>query len=306
MNAGAGEGTGSGAGGGAGNGEVLVEGAKVVTIEQATGLALISADVHGNWRDFARLRELFLASEARGEQPLWISVGDWVHGPAAGQRRDINDARGKPLYDYDDETPAITEALFALMDEYPGRVVSLCGNHEWAHIGGRRTRKFHDDEAAHLEARMTAAQVRELRRRFASWPILVRLAPCGVVVSHGAPDVADAAAFEQLRYLGPCPGRVLLLSVMSRYGFNAGEDEALLAALSDEQCRYSLLLHGHDREEEGHAPSGPAALLLCTSFGARQARKTYAWLDLSKRYDSLQMLERSGALRRLWPEVADD
>lgn len=300
------EAAGGGGGLGAGGGEVLVEGAKVVTIERAAGVALISADVHGNWRDFARLRELFLASEARGEQPLWISVGDWVHGPAAGQRRDINDARGKPLYDYDDETPAITEALFALMDEYPGRVVSLCGNHEWAHIGGRRTRKFHDDEAAHLESRMTEAQVRELRRRFASWPILVRLAPCGVVVSHGAPDVASTAAFEQLRYTGPCAGRDLLHSAMSRYGFYGGEDEALLAALSDEQCRYSLLLHGHDREEEGYSPSGPAAVLLCTSFGARQARKTYAWLDLARRYDSLEMLQSSGALRRLWPEVADD
>lgn len=302
MDAGAGEVAGVGAGGE----EVLVEGAKVLTIERASGVALISADVHGNWHDFARLRELFLASEARGEQPLWISVGDWVHGPAAGQRRDIDDARGKALYDYDDETPAVTEALFALMDDYPGRVVSLCGNHEWAHIGGRRTRKFHDDEAAHLESRMTPAQVHELRRRFASWPILVRLAPCGVVVSHGAPDVAGAAEFEQLRYIGPCPRRALLLSVMSRYGFNRGEDEALLTALSDERCRYSLLLHGHDREEEGYAPSGPAAMLLCTSFGARQARKTYAWLDLSRRYDSLERLQSSGALRRLWPEVADD
>lgn len=287
-------------------GHGLVEGPKVLTIERGAGAALISADVHGNWPDFARLRELFLASEARGEQPIWISMGDWVHGPAAGQRRDINDARGALLYDYDDETPRILDALFALMDEYPGRVVSLCGNHEWAHIGGRRTHKFHGDEAAHLEGRMTAAQVSELRRRFASWPILVRLAPCGVVMSHGAPDVAGVAAFEQLRFVGPCPDRSLLLSVMSRYGFYGGEDEALLAALSDEQCRYSLLLHGHDREEEGHARSGPAALLLCTSFGARQPRKTYAWLDLARRYDSLEALYASGALRRLWPELPDD
>jgi hypothetical protein len=121
-----------------------------------------------------------------------------------------------------------------------------------------------------------------------------------------SPATANVAAFELLRYLGPCPGRELLHSAMNRYGFYNGEDEALLAALSDEQCRYSLLLHGHDREEEGHAPSGAAALLLCTFFGARQARKTYAWLDLARRYDSLAALSESGALRRLWPEIADD
>lgn len=283
----------------------LVEGPKVITLRRAKGPALISTDLHGNWRDFDRLRQLFLASERRGEEPVWISCGDWVHGPSEARRHDITDQRGELLYDYDDETPRILAELFALMDERPGRVLSICGNHEWAHIGGRPTHKFHGDEAAVLEARMTPAQVSELRRRFASWPLVVRLVPCGVVLTHGAPDVASAAAFEQLRFKGPCPQRDLLLSAMGRYGFYGDEDEGLLAALSDDECRYSLLMHGHDREEEGHSPSGNAALLLCTSFGARQPRKTYAWLDLARRYETLDELYRSGALRRLWPELPD-
>lgn len=289
----------------AGAGAELVEGPKVVTLRRSTGPALISTDIHGNWRDFDRLRQLFWAAEERGEAPVWISVGDWVHGPSEERRKDITDARGELLYDYEDETPRILSELFALMDQFPGRVISLCGNHEWAHIGGRRTQKFHSDEAAALERRLTPEQVAELRRRFASWPVVVRLAPCGIVMTHGAPDVASAAAFEQLRFSGPCPQRGLLLSLMSRYGFYGEEDEALLAALSDDECRYSLLLHGHDREEEGHSPSGAVALLLCTSFGARQPRKTYAWLDLSRRYESLEELYASGALRRLWPELVD-
>jgi hypothetical protein len=280
-----------------------VEPAKVLTIERAAGPVLISADVHGNLRDFERLRDLFLASEARGEAPLWVSVGDWVHGPALGQRRDVTDRYGAPLYDYPDQTPELLRGLFDLMDRYPDRVVSLCGNHEHAHIGGRRTRKFHQDEAAHLESQLSATDVSELRRRFASWPILVRLAPCGVVITHGAPYAAPAQAFERVRFVGgDSPSCELRNSAMSRYGFDPGEDVELLAQLSD-QHTYSLLLHGHDREEEGFAAAGAASLLLCTSFGARQDRKTYGWLDAARRYHSLADLEGSGALRRLWPEA---
>jgi hypothetical protein len=194
--------------------------------------------------------------------------------------------------------------LFALMDRYPGRVISICGNHEHAHIGGYRTGKFHGDEAGHLEGRLSAEKVHELRRRFATWPMLVRLPSCGVVVSHGAPEPASVEELEQLRYQGPCSRRDLLLCAMSRYGFKPGEDVALLAALSDDRT-YNVLLHGHDREEEGFSRNGAAALLLCTSFGARQPRKTYAWLDLAHRYASLDDLEGSGALRRLYPELPD-
>ena len=101
---------------------------------------LISADVHGNLEDFARLREIFLASCAAGEQPLWISVGDWVHGPAP-ERDAITDGEGQPLYAYPDETPELLDQYFALMDRYPDQVLSICGNHEHAHIGGMRTRQ---------------------------------------------------------------------------------------------------------------------------------------------------------------------
>ena len=155
----------------------MEEGAKVVTVESTRGPVLISADLHGNLADFERLRELFLASDARGEQPMWISVGDWIHGPNEEvDRGDVVDRFGKPLYAYRDETPAILEGLFALMDRFAGRVLSICGNHEHAHIGGRLTQKFHRNEAAHLEARLSPTLVDELRRRFATWPVVIRIA----------------------------------------------------------------------------------------------------------------------------------
>lgn len=300
-------GGGTNGGGNGQDGQVmeLQEGPKVVTVAGASGPVLVSADVHGNLADFEQLRDVFLASEARGEQPVWISTGDWVHGPPdEDARRDVLDCHGEPLYAYRDETPAILEALFALMDRFGERVISICGNHEHAHIGGRQTQKFHANEPAHLESRMSAPAVAELRRRFASWPVVVRIAGCGVAVTHGAPIPASVADFERTRYRRTqgAAGDVLH-SAMTRYGFCRGEDVALLERLSDPDCQLAVLVHGHDREEEGFSPSGPAALLLCTSFGARRSRKSYLWLDRARRYESLAALRDGIELRRLWPDA---
>lgn len=280
----------------------------MVTVAGTRGPVLISADLHGNLADFEQLCALFLASDARGEQPMWISVGDWVHGPSeTGDRRNVLDRYGQPLYAYRDETPAILDALFALMDRFGDRVLSICGNHEHAHIGGRLTQKFHRNEAAHLESRLSAAQTAELRRRFATWPIVIRLAACGVALTHGAPIPASVSDFEDTRFHRPdaTSSNDVLHSAMARYGFCRGEDLELLARLSEPGCELRVLVHGHDREEEGFYPSGTAALLLCTSFGARRARKTYLWLDRAQHYASLAALRDGIELRRLWPEAAD-
>jgi hypothetical protein len=276
---------------------------KLLTIEATAGRLLISADVHGNWDDFARLRQLFLEAEARGERPIWISVGDWVHGPSP-ERPPVHARSGEPLYDYPDRSADIVRALFALMDRFPGRVHSLVGNHEHAHIGGPRTSKFHDDEAAFLEAQLTAAEVAELRARFVAWPLCARVPACGVVVTHGAmaPDFADAAELERIRYEEPSGALAdVLFSAMSWYGFSPGQDDALLARLRGPgDCSYDVIVHGHDREESGYARTAERALLLCTSFGAVRARKAYVSLELGRRYRSLDELREGHELRLLW------
>jgi hypothetical protein len=239
------------------------EGPKVLTVDRAHGSVLVTADLHGNYEDFAALRGVFLDAEARGEEPMWVSVGDWVHGPSNDGRNPLLDRDGLPLYDYVDRTPEVLDELFALMDRFPGRVLSLCGNHEHSHIGGPRTGKFHLDEAAALEARLAPERVAELRRRFASWPIVIRLAACGVVVTHGAPPPATREELERTRFAGTGAQRDLLDVALTRYGFRAGEDVGLLRRLSEPGGPpYTVLVHGHDREEEGLGPSGEAALLL--------------------------------------------
>jgi Calcineurin-like phosphoesterase len=282
----------------------MTRAAKVVTVMAPHGPVLVSADVHGNWADFARLREIYLELWGAGRDPVWISVGDWVHGPDAEGRRSIRALGPGPdelLYDYVDDTPAILRNLFALMDAHPGRVLSICGNHEHAHIGGRRTRKFHDDEAAVLEARLGAAEIAELRRRFASWPMVVRLPGVAVVVTHGAlgAELDGPEDLEAIDYAGKNQGRAaeLLHTGMTRYGFAPGEDERLLERMGA-PGEYRVLVHGHDREEDGWAASGERAGLLCTSFGARRERKAY--LLLERRLDGLGDVRDGVELRRLW------
>jgi hypothetical protein len=271
---------------------------KLVTLGATEGTLLVSADVHGNCDDFCRLREIFLEADARGERPLWVSVGDWVHGPSA-ERHDVRARDGELLYDYPDRTPELLRQLFALMDRFPGRVLSLCGNHEHAHIGGPRTRKFHDDEAAFLEAQLAPAEVAELRARFLAWPIAVRVPACGIVITHGAmapafshPDELETIAWDSRHEA--------LRSTMSHYGYSDGNDVALLERMSRDGGRYELVVHGHDREESGWSPSGERSLLLCTSFGAVRARKAYLRLDLARRYESLAQLREGEEIRFLW------
>jgi hypothetical protein len=275
------------------------EGPKLLTVAATSGVLFVSGDVHGNFEDFARLRQLFLESDARGEAPLWISVGDWVHGPS-DERHEILARTGEPLYDYPDRTPEILRALFELMDRFAGRVLSLCGNHEHAHIGGPRTRKFHDDEAAFLEAQLSAAEVAELRARFRSWPIAIRVPACALVITHGAmaPAFAHPRDLEALRYDGARDE--VLASAMSWYGYADGKDVALLERMSADGTRYNFIVHGHDREERGYAPSGTHGLLLCTSFGATRARKAYLRLVLGHRYGGVGELREGEEIRFLW------
>jgi hypothetical protein len=68
---------------------------------------LVSADLHGNGEDFRRLRGWWQESRARGEDPVWVSTGDWVHGPSAGEPSPATDRDGQPLYGCPDESAVL-------------------------------------------------------------------------------------------------------------------------------------------------------------------------------------------------------
>jgi hypothetical protein len=96
--------------------------ARVLTLEPQ-GPILISTDLHGAWDDFARLRQIFLGANDAGLAPLWISVGDWVHGPADAHDTTILDREGAPLYAYEDRSAELLRALFDLMDRIESQQV---------------------------------------------------------------------------------------------------------------------------------------------------------------------------------------
>jgi len=273
----------------------------VVVVEPPHGPVLVSADLHGQGDDFRRLRAWWEESRARGEDPVWVSTGDWVHGPNAGEPSPVTDRDGRPLYDYPDESATLVREILALRRAHPTRFVSILGNHEQAHIGGPRTSKFHDDEAAHLEAQLSLDEKEAWRRELRGWPLVVLIPAHGVVVTHGAlspPPGATRADLDAAHAPIAAPGTrlpdgaalAILRSAMVAYGYTDGGDERLLQLLGPP---YRHVVHGHDRDEEGWAPTGARASLLCTSFGARREAKAALWLDGDTR-------DLDRALRRLW------
>jgi hypothetical protein len=270
----------------------------MVTIGAERGTLLVSADVHGNLADFVALRTLFLDELAGGRDIWWVSVGDWVHGPGALDRHPVCDRDGAPLYAYADESKQLIAEWFALQDAHPDRAISLCGNHEWSHFGGPRTHKFHRDEASFLEAQLTRDAIDDLRARFASWPIVALVPAIGLVISHGAIKLrpGDRQRLSNLE-LPRDRDDPIVQTAMFHYGHG---DDSAAQTLAELGPPYRVMVHGHDREEEGWAPTSDVSALLCTSFGARRERKAYLWLDLARPLASIADVREGHELRRLF------
>lgn len=107
----------------------------------ARGTLLVNTDLHGNREDLQQLITIFERTLQADPETHWLILGDLVHGPSDEARQ-----RQPELYDYPDESAALATQVTALQSRYPGRVHYVLGNHDYGHIGGPHTRKFHDDE----------------------------------------------------------------------------------------------------------------------------------------------------------------
>jgi hypothetical protein len=273
-----------------------------IKIDDREGRVLVTSDLHGNMDDWLELEKIFRDGLARGTLSRWIALGDFVHGPKPGKRTEW---AGEDLYAYPDRSRELVEAVERISREMPDRFVTLIGNHEHAHVGGRRTGRYHPDEAAHLESQMEPAAVERMHALFRSWPLVVQLPACGVVFTHGAPPddccwgpaVIDDACLE-----GGCPrdSAEFLEGVLWNYGFGPDGGRKFLDALSVDGERYDLIVHGHDRDLEGGSANSEHAFVLCTSFGAKRARKAYLTLSLDRRYSGPQDLTEGREIHRLY------
>ena len=238
--------------------------------------------------------------EESPQDSVLVFTGDVVHGPDEETEHNWPDFLGTP---YRDESPQVVQEFIAARERYPGRVHSLLGNHEHAHVGGPRTAKFHSDEAQVLEERMGPERTEAMRALFIQFP-LVAVAPNGVVLLHAAPSahVSGPEALEALELEGydhmgieefftvPVLGPTLW-SRMAR----PEEARAFVQALGAR-----IAIYGHDVVREGYERVGAEQLCVSTSFALFDKDKVYVELDLSHVYPDVQSLRDGKELKKLY------
>ena len=216
------------------------------------GLLLVSADLHGNGEDFRRLEAIFLHYRDQDPQAQWLILGDLVHGP------DIQSAHDAPeLYGYRDESVWIIQRLQELQSAYPKSVHLVLGNHDYAHIGGEHTRKFHDDEVLHLESQMDPESVRAMHTLF-EHAYLAASTQSGLLLTHGSPNLS-LTSLAHLDHIDlthrerSAWEREVLHGLLWAYGQSHETTDHMLRACSRHLPAHQPLrwvIHGHDRDEE--------------------------------------------------------
>lgn len=240
-----------------------------------------------------------------GKAPFLLFTGDLIHGPAPD-----DEARwpsGLGAY-YPDESGEVMARFLDLEKRYPGRVACLLGNHEHSHVGGPHTPKFWADETAHFEwtvGRETAQRYCEAMARFP----LVALAPCGVALTHAAPNWEDASldqlnrlsyAGHEVAWIHSVADSAPLLRLLWSRGCATEVAASFLSNLSEIGHALNVAIYGHDVVSEGFDRVDDHQLQLSTSFGVRDEYKFYLELDLAAHYESTQDLRVGKELIQLW------
>lgn len=266
----------------------------------ARGTLLVSTDVHGNDDDVARLEAIFLEERARSPEVHWVILGDVVHAPSEEARSDRPD-----LYDFEDGTMRIVDRILALRASHAGHVHFVLGNHDHGHVGGPHTHKFHHDEVSALEATLAPAELSRLRALLEP-ALLAVAAPCGVLLTHGAPDrtLTDVRALDgvplDVTKMTP-EQRATMRALLTSYGQPEAVVKAMLANVSRGLgFEVRVVVHGHDRDESGFFREGAHQLCPCI-FGAPRSDKRFVRLDLAAHYADVHALRDGEEIRRLHP-----
>ncbi len=264
----------------------------------SSGTLLVSTDVHGNGADFERMIRRFQLSPA---DTHWVILGDIVHGPNDAAR-----SRRPDLYDYDDQSGRIAIQIMQLRQKYPGRVHFVLGNHDWAHIGGPVTAKFWPNEASYLESYLEPLEKRAIDTLFRE-ALLGVIAPCGPFLCHASPAQPPASldeldAIELGASLTPSQHRIVN-EFTGPYQQREADSRRFLAAMSD-LCghRLTMVIHGHDRSEDGWIQREETQLCPVI-FGAPKSHKRVVQLDLGARYESVHDVRDGLEIIRLWARI---
>lgn len=272
------------------------------------GKLLICTDLHGNLRDFRRMREVFEQANTEEPRPFLLFTGDLIHGPSC-------EPEEWPSYlgsYFRDESDRIVEEFIELQERHTGQVACLLGNHEHSHVGGPHTPKFWPDETLHFEQTVGARQARRYRRLFRTFP-MAAVSACGVAVTHAAPnaEISGPTEIERIRYDGYEELPIATLEQMPLIGrllwsrsCPAAVARRFLEALSAGGPRLTMVVFGHEIVVEGYERIGDEQLLLSTSFGIPDRNKHYLAIDLERRYRSTAALRPGEELLPLYPELS--
>jgi hypothetical protein len=270
------------------------------------GLLLVSTDIHGNLRDFQQVVEHFVSADRRVQAPILLFTGDLIHGPAPGDKEGWPDLLGQY---YEDRSAEVLEAFFALQDRFPGCVHSLLGNHEHSHVGGPHTPKFWPDETAHLEQVLGPERAVAYNKRLACFPLLA-VAPCGVVLTHAAPNVEIESPDQLAAVAYEGYAETNLMDVFTKdplcrllWCRSCPTDTArrFLDAFVRHGAPAHVVAFGHDVVSDGFDRIDQFQVQFSTSFGLADARKTLLVLDLGQSYRSSADLRLGREIRRLYP-----
>lgn len=268
------------------------------------GRLLVATDLQGNLRDFERMFHLFEEARSGGEAYL-LFTGDLVHGPRL-RKEEWPDFLGDF---YREESPALIQRFQEVAAMHPGRVFSILGNHEHAHIGGPHTAKFHLDEVLLLELELGVERALATRDLFRTFP-LIAIAPCGIVFTHGAPAarITEVAEVEAVRYDGFEMSETVDMIGVPVLGplLWARSASADVARRFHRALGVRLSVFGHDVIRTGYEKVGDEQIIVSTSFGLYDRDKVYLDLDLAASYQTVHDLREGEEIRKVWPDATGD
>lgn len=136
-------------------------------LDFSSGRLLICSDLHGNLKDYLRIKKIFLAGKEKSEIDYLLFLGDLIHS-YEGQRQD--------------KSKEIVDDLMEMREKLPDCVFSLLGNHELCHIYDFPLIKGHQIFNPFFEE-----QIKEERDKYISFfkslPIAARTKG-GVLIHH--------------------------------------------------------------------------------------------------------------------------
>ena len=133
-----------------------------------SGVAMIVTDLHGAWDAYRRLRDIFLAEQAKGSIDRLIVCGDLIHSEGSEE--------------VDASLDMLLDVMTMQAELGKDKVTMLLGNHELPHIYGLTLAKGTVEYTPRFEAALTRLDQRykasykrkEVRAFLSQLPLFVR------------------------------------------------------------------------------------------------------------------------------------